>query len=213
MDIGKNEVLRDLKDMRDVSTETLFEHMETYLGTSAKFLWETYKRDYPARHQELLALGANPHNFLNVNAQFWIGQDANYGMFERQKAAMLKLEQMQLTDYNYINDFLAQYANYAAIATDGFKKETKEKLFNKLPGPIGQRVRDAWLERPDVIANLDLDPPYTIPIICKHVMNVLAGLYNKVSSHRQLTKTDYEFCCNISTPGVPQLRANRFERK
>lgn len=47
------------------STEEMLRVLETYLGESAKAIWEAFKNQHPAKVKEIIALGTNPYNFVN----------------------------------------------------------------------------------------------------------------------------------------------------
>ncbi|WMV38461.1 hypothetical protein MTR67_031846 [Solanum verrucosum] len=66
IDLWKGIVVADyIKTYQDADAETMYKYMETFLGESAKALWEAYKSNFPQEFQALVNAGANPYNFTN----------------------------------------------------------------------------------------------------------------------------------------------------
>jgi hypothetical protein len=46
--------------------EDMLTYLETFLGESAKVLWEQWVETFPSNYEELKRAGSNPNNFANV---------------------------------------------------------------------------------------------------------------------------------------------------
>ncbi|WMV55061.1 hypothetical protein MTR67_048446 [Solanum verrucosum] len=63
IDLWKGIVVADyIKTYQDADAKTMYKYMETFLGESAKALWEAYKSNFLQEFQALVNMGANPYN-------------------------------------------------------------------------------------------------------------------------------------------------------
>lgn len=76
--------------------------METFLGESAKAVWEAYKTNFPQEFQMLVNMGPNPYNFTNKVHSLITGEDPNNGLTILQRNALIKLEQLSITSWFHI---------------------------------------------------------------------------------------------------------------
>ena len=83
----------------------MYRYMETFLGESIKGMWEAYKVTYPQEFQELVNMGPNPYNFTNKIHSLITGEDPNSGLVVLQKNALIKLEQLSITNWSHIKTF------------------------------------------------------------------------------------------------------------
>ncbi|WMV46062.1 hypothetical protein MTR67_039447, partial [Solanum verrucosum] len=89
IDLWKGIVVADyIKTYQDADAETTYKYMETFLGESAKALWEAYKSNFPQEFQALVNLGANPYNFTNKIHSLITGEDPNGGLVVLQRNAV-----------------------------------------------------------------------------------------------------------------------------
>ena len=83
----------------------MFRYMEIFLGESIKGVWEAYKVAYPQEFQELVNMGPNLYNFTNKIHSLITREDSNSGLVVLQKNALIKLEQLSITNWSHIKNF------------------------------------------------------------------------------------------------------------
>ncbi|PPD98511.1 hypothetical protein GOBAR_DD04471 [Gossypium barbadense] len=76
----------------------MVKYLETTLGDTAKRAWDNFKASYENEDRELLSLGNNPQNFINLVSYLLIGSDPNMGSRYQQSDMVRKLEQLTLKD-------------------------------------------------------------------------------------------------------------------
>jgi len=125
----------------------MYNFLEKFLGDSTRALWESYKQKFPNSFQADLQLGTNPYNFTNkitmlvLNAHPNVGQD-----LALQMDAMRTLEQLQLKDWRNVKKFLNDFFFYCNMAGCYYETSIADKLFLKLPGPLGQEIYKEFKE-------------------------------------------------------------------
>ena len=121
IDVWKGIVVADyIHHYSETDAETMYRYMETFLGESIKGVWEAYKVTYPQEFQELVNMGPNPYNFTNKIHSLITGEDPNSGLVVLQKNALIKLEQLSITNWSHIKNFLKDYFYYCAISGSAF---------------------------------------------------------------------------------------------
>lgn len=76
----------------------MVKYLETTLGNTTKRAWDNFKASYENEYKELLNLGNNPQNFINLVSNLVTGSDPNMGSRYQQSDAIRKLEQLTLKD-------------------------------------------------------------------------------------------------------------------
>ncbi|WMV49054.1 hypothetical protein MTR67_042439 [Solanum verrucosum] len=185
IDLWKGIVVADyIKTYQDADAETMYKYMETFLGESAKALWEAYKSNFPQEFQALVNLGANPYNFTNKIHSLIIGEDPNSGLVVLQRNALIHLEQLSITSWFHIKNFLKEYYYYCTISGNSFDEELGKKLFNKLPGALGREIEGKWYKREGVIQNPN--GKWSIGHKVQHIMKVLTEKCTNIQIQKQL---------------------------
>ncbi|WMV40576.1 hypothetical protein MTR67_033961 [Solanum verrucosum] len=154
IDVWKGIVVADyIHHYSETNAKTMYRYMETFLGESIKGVWEAYKVAYPQEFQKLVNMGPNPYNFTNKIHSLITGEDPNSGLVVLQKNALIKLEQLSITNWSHIKNFLKDYFYYCAISGNAFDQRLGKKLFNKLPGALGREIEERWSKREGVMQN------------------------------------------------------------
>ena len=121
IDLWKGIVVADfIKNYTETDAETMYKYLETFLGESTKALWEAYKVEFPSEFQYLVSLGPNPYNFTNKIHTLITGEDPNSGLVALQRYAVIKLEQLSISNWYYIKKFLNDYFYYCTISGNVF---------------------------------------------------------------------------------------------
>lgn len=170
----------------------MYRYLETFLGESTKALWEAYKVNFPQEFQTLIALGANPYNFTNKVHSLITGEDPNSGFLILQKEALIHLEQISITNWKYIKEFLNDYFYYCGISGNAFDQYLGKKLLNKLPGALEREIEERWNKREGVVQNSD--GKWSIGHIVIHIIEVLREKYTNIQIQRQLKRGETNFC-------------------
>ncbi|WMV29160.1 hypothetical protein MTR67_022545, partial [Solanum verrucosum] len=196
IDLWKGIVVADyIKTYQDADAETMYKYMETFLGESAKALWEAYKSNFPQEFQALVNLGANPYNFTNKIHSLITGKDPNSGLVVLQRNALIHLEQLSITSWFHIKNFLKDYYYYCTISGNSFDEELGKKLFNKLPGALGREIEEKWYKREGVIQNPN--GKWSIGHKVQHIMEVLTEKCTNIQIQKQLKQNEMSFCKNV----------------
>ena len=64
----------------DANAEEMYRYVENILGESTKTLWEAYKVTFTPEFSNLVALEANPYNFVNKVYYLVTSEDPNSGL-------------------------------------------------------------------------------------------------------------------------------------
>ncbi|KAK3043131.1 hypothetical protein RJ639_000020 [Escallonia herrerae] len=116
--------------------DQMFKYLETKLGSTAKNVWDNYKITYDKDFAALVALGANPYNFVNQVSQLLTASDPSLGSRYQQSVAVQDLEKLSITDWNHIIYFLTDFIHLTSVSQNTFNPDFQQKLLNKLPGPL-----------------------------------------------------------------------------
>ncbi|WMV54601.1 hypothetical protein MTR67_047986 [Solanum verrucosum] len=196
IDLWKGIVVADyIKTYQDADAETMYKYMETFLGESAKALWEAYKSNFPQEFQALVNLEANPYNFTNKIHSLITGEDPNSGLVVLQRNSLIHLEQLSITSWFHIKNFLKDYYYYCTISGNSFDEELGKKLFNKLPGALGREIEERWYKREGVIQNPN--GKWSIGHKVQHIMEVLKEKCTNIQIQKQLKQNEMSFCKNV----------------
>ncbi|KAL2462101.1 Uncharacterized protein Adt_45521 [Abeliophyllum distichum] len=159
IDVWKNTIIGHyIRNFQEMEPLDMYRYLETFLGESTKAMWEAYKREKKEEFDQLVALGSNPYNFVNKIQVLITGADPNSGHMSIQIKAMRDLEQLNLykwTKGKYVKNFLNEYYYLTAISGNTFNQEIGQKLFHKLPGPLGLEITESWNNLPSVKENPD----------------------------------------------------------
>src|SRR5512143_512981 len=79
--------------------EDMITYVETFLGESAKVLWEQWVEKNPNNYEELKRAGSNPHNFANVISNIIIAEDPELGYTTLQNERLKEIENLTLTSW------------------------------------------------------------------------------------------------------------------
>lgn len=134
IDIWKGIIVADyIKNYSETDAETMYRYMETFLGKSTKAVWEAYKVNFPQEFQNLVNMGPNPYNFANKIHSLLTGEDPNSGTIVLQRNALIKLEQLNISNWCYIKEFVREFLYYCTISGNTFDEDIgKNYLINYL---------------------------------------------------------------------------------
>ncbi|KAA8540648.1 hypothetical protein F0562_024434 [Nyssa sinensis] len=171
-------------------------HIETFLGESAKTIWEGYKLKFPDDLARTVSFGANPWNFVNKIQFVLIGEDPNLGIQSQQQEAMAELERLSLSSYMYIKQFLVDFMYNTSISGNAFNPVILDKLMLKLPGALGKKIQERWKialgdRTGDVLDSIGNRVRFIVKVLKEHCTDI--------EINRQL-KGDNSFCRTIYTP-------------
>lgn len=142
-----------------------------------------------------MSLGPNPYNFVYKIQVLVLGTQPNTGYDKQQAEAIKKLEQLQIRDWKYIKPFLQDFMYYSSVARYYYDKSIGEKLFLKLPAPLGNQIHKQFKEsHPNLTPQLD-----SIGFRINHIIDCLVQRCTEIQISRQL-KGENSYCKNIYTP-------------
>jgi hypothetical protein len=115
-------------------------YLETFLGESAKNLWEQWVESNPNLYEELKRAGSNPNNFANIISNIIIAEDLELGYTSLQNEKLREIKKLTLTNWRGIKEFSQHYLYNTITAKQGYNKGVVERYFNKLSDPLGSMV-------------------------------------------------------------------------
>ncbi|CAI8597173.1 unnamed protein product [Vicia faba] len=111
----------------------------------------------------------------------------------RQAEAMRDLEQIQLYDWNHIIEFLQDFYALASTSGNYFSTELGERLFTKLPGPLGHEIQENWKK---IEVNNEFD---NIGIRIQYIIFELKKI-TYIQIQKELKQKNVGFCKQIYSP-------------
>uniref|UniRef100_A0ACD5YDH5 Uncharacterized protein n=1 Tax=Avena sativa TaxID=4498 RepID=A0ACD5YDH5_AVESA len=127
-------VQKYIQNQHNIGTkvEDMLTYLETFLGESAKVLWEQWVETYPVNYEELKRAGSNPNNFANVISSIIIAEDPELGFTALQTERLREIEKITLTSWKGIKEFSQHYLYNGTTAKQGYNRGVVERYFNKL---------------------------------------------------------------------------------
>ncbi|XP_024313504.1 uncharacterized protein LOC104581709 isoform X1 [Brachypodium distachyon] len=170
--------------------EDMITYLESFLGESAKVLWEQWVESYPNQYEELKRARSNPHNFANIISSIIITEDPDMGHTTLQNERLREIENLTLTSWKGIKEFSQHYLYNATTSKQGYNKWVVERYFNKLPDPLGSIIFEEYKkESKGNVANIS----QAITFVFKQLRKVCTN----IQAQRSMKKSDYNFCNNI----------------
>lgn len=179
------------------NAEQMIRYLETFLGPTARRLWDEFKRTCPKDYNRVKDLGANPYNFVNIVGQIITAQDPNMGSIVEQEQAMRALEQLRISSFRDVQKFLQDYMGYATLSGNGYSEAIIDKMVLKLPGQLGLEIQAAYQKWKATVKGSYV---YNISAANKFINDELARICRQVSVHHQIKKAEYQFCREFYTP-------------
>jgi hypothetical protein len=165
-------------------------YLETFLGESAKVLWEQWVETFPGDYESLKRAGSNPNNFANVMSSIIITEDPELGFTALQNERLREIEKLSLTSWKGIKEFSQHYLYNATTAKQGYNVGVVERYFNKLPDPLGSIIFEEY-KKDSVGKTLNISQAITF------VFKQLRKVCTNIQAQRSMKKADYNFCNNI----------------
>lgn len=165
-------------------------YLETFLGESAKVLWEQWVETFPASYAELKRAGSNPNNFANVISTIIIAEDPELGDTALQNERLREIEKLMLTSWKGIKEFSQHYLYNATTAKQGYNVGVVERYFNKLPDPLGSIIFEEYKKK---TVGLGLNISQAITFVFKKLRKICTN----IQAQRSMKRSDYNFCNNI----------------
>nr|ABA98940.1 Zinc knuckle family protein [Oryza sativa Japonica Group] len=170
--------------------EDMITYLETFLGESAKVLWEQWVEKNPNNYEELKRAGSNPHNFANVISNIIIAEDPELGYTTLQNERLKEIEKLTLTSWKGIKEFSQHYLYNATTAKQGYNRGIVERYFNKLPDPLGSMIFEEYKKETE---GAEINISQAITFVFKQLRKICTG----IQAQRSMKHSDYNFCNKI----------------
>lgn len=123
----------------------MYEFLETFLGEAVGNMYNTYKKKFSDKIEEIKSYGNNPYNFTSlIREKICLGVDPNKGIIEQQNFALSELEQLSLDDWDYLGNYCNDFFSIASRTGKAFDEEIGDRFFRKLPGLLGREIEKGW---------------------------------------------------------------------
>ena len=189
--------------------EDMITYLETFLGESAKVLWEQWVETYPQYYAELKRAGSNPYNFANVISNIILDEDPELGYTTLQNERLKEIEKLTLTSWKGIKEFSQHYLYNATTAKQGYNKGIVERYFNKLPDPLGSMIFEEYKKE-------SVGREYNISQAITFVFKQLRKVCTNIQAQRSMKQSDYNFCNRIvqipMTYGEEKSRSKKYPK-
>ena len=137
---------------------------------------------------------------MNKIGDLLTAQDPNIGNKVAATNALIKLEQLMISDFTYINEFCSHFIQFAAIAQHTFDPDTRMKFFRKLPLPLGNTIMENWYKHRKEAEAQGLETgSEPITAVVFFTLEQLEKQCTNIVQANQVKKTNYAFCKNIFT--------------
>ena len=153
--------------------EDMITYLETFLGESAKVLWEQWVEKNPNNYEELKRAGSNPHNFANVISNIIIAEDPELGYTTLQNERLKEIEKLTLTSWKGIKEFSQHYLYNATTAKQGYNRGIVERYFNKLPDPLGSMIFEEYKKETE---GAEINISQAITFVFKQLRKICTGI-------------------------------------
>ena len=187
--------------------EDMLTYLETFLGESAKVLWEQWIEAFSNYYEELKRPGSNPYNFANIISSIVIGEDPELGYTTLQNERLKEIEKLTLTNWKRIKEFSQHYLYNATTAKKGYNKRIVERYFNKLPDLLGSMIFEEYKKE---------CKEYNISQAIIFVFKQLRKICTNIQAQRSMKQSDYNFCNKIVqiplTYGEERSRNKRYPK-
>nr|AAX96229.1 retrotransposon protein, putative, Ty3-gypsy sub-class [Oryza sativa Japonica Group]ABA92685.1 retrotransposon protein, putative, Ty3-gypsy subclass [Oryza sativa Japonica Group] len=170
--------------------EDMITYLETFLGESAKVLWEQWVEKNPNNYEELKRAGSNPHNFANVISNIIIAEDPELCYTTLQNERLKEIEKLTLTSWKGIKEFSQHYLYNATTAKQGYNRGIVERYFNKLPDPLGSMIFEEYKKETE---GAEINISQAITFVFKQLRKICTG----IQAQRSMKHSDYNFCNKI----------------
>nr|WOJ52284.1 nonfunctional polyprotein due to mutation [Fig badnavirus 2] len=129
-------------------TRDKMDYMENLLGEVEKLLWIQWRMQYNAEYEALITTGEGREGTQNILSQMrrvFSLEDPSQGSTIIQDEAYRDLEKLSCDNIKYIVQYLNQYLRLAAKSGRAYVgTELSEKLWLKMPGDLGNRMKTAF---------------------------------------------------------------------
>jgi hypothetical protein len=161
-------------------------YLETFLGESAKVLWEHWLEGNPGLYEELKRAGSNPNDFANIVSNIIIAKDPELGYTSLQNERLREIEKLILTNWGGIKEFSQHYLYNATTAKQGYNKGVVERYFNKLPDPLGSMIFEEYKKE---IEGAVVNISQAIIFVFKQLKRICTN----IQTQRSMKNSDYNF--------------------
>ncbi|KAF3771976.1 Polyprotein P3 [Nymphaea thermarum] len=124
------------------------EFIENLLGEIEKLIWIAWRMEYQAEYEALIAAAdgrQGTQNILSQMRQVFSLEDPTQGTTGIQDQAYRDLERLSCSNIKYIIQYMNDYLRLAAKSGRMFiSPELSEKFWVKMPGDLGNRVKQAF---------------------------------------------------------------------
>ncbi|CAL5335419.1 unnamed protein product [Camellia sinensis] len=138
-----------MQGFTEVRNKIMF--IENLLGETEKLMWTQWRMAYATEYEALVASGDGDEGTQNIISQMrtvFTLEDPYQGSTLMQEEAYRDLERLSCKDVKDIIKFLNDYLHLATRTGRLFvKEELSEKLWTKMPGDLGERIKKAFSER------------------------------------------------------------------
>jgi hypothetical protein len=161
-------------------------YLETFLGESAKVLWEQWVEGNPGLYEELKRAGSNPNNFANIISNIIIAEDPELGYTSLQNERLREIEKLTQTNWRGIKEFPQHYLYNATIAKHGYNRGVVERYFNELPDPLGSMIFEEYKKETEgAVVNIS----QAITFVFKQLKRICTD----IQAQRSMKNSDYNF--------------------
>ncbi|QVY19168.1 p194 [Agapanthus tungrovirus] len=159
--------------------------------------FRAYKVNQPNEYQTIVNRGDRPENFVKIVKDLLFLVDPSEDDTLTQRLALRELEALKCDNPKFITEYLRDFLRLINNANLLYDNTVKVKIFDKLPGDLGNTIKQAYLENRVLSESLPTTPA---TVMANYIVSYMRDKCKQEVKKKQEKKAALQFCQSIVTP-------------